>query len=76
MGLEGTSERLSALANLAGDHLDCELIHKGVTTQAARILAAPTHHWSVDQQLDAAVPSRHSPHSSPIDRPLRQRSTH
>ena len=47
MGLEALSESLSALANPAGDHLDCELIHKGVATRAIWNLAASTPRWSV-----------------------------
>ena len=67
MGLGVRTQRLLALAPWPSDDNDCEWIHKGVTTGATGILAAPTHHESVDHQPDAAVfPSRHSPPLAPL----------
>lgn len=56
MGLEVPTERLSALANPGPDHLDCELIHKGVATRAIWNLAASTPRWSVAHHLDVVAP--------------------
>ena len=56
MGPEALSESLSALANPASDHLDCELIHKGVTTRAIWNLAPSTPRWSVAHCSSAAAP--------------------
>jgi hypothetical protein len=66
MGLEGRTQRLLALALSPNHDHDCDWIHKGVITRAARILAPPTHHRSVDHQPHAAgFPSRYSP--TPLD---------
>lgn len=58
MGLEVPRESLLALANRPDSHVDCELIHMGVTTRVVQVLAAPAPR-SVGHQPPAAVfPSR------------------
>lgn len=56
MGLEAPRESRSALFKGDPDHLDCELIHKGVVTRAIWNLAASTPRWSVVHCSVAAAP--------------------
>jgi hypothetical protein len=61
MGLEALTESHSALANPPDGDLDCEWIHKGVTTRPVRILVVPAS-GSVDHQSNAAaLPPHHTP---------------
>lgn len=62
MGQKDPKQSLSTLAGPPADRLDCELIHKGVTTRVAQVLAIPAP-WSVGSWLNSRL---HSSHPSPL----------
>jgi hypothetical protein len=52
MGRKYTNQRLSTLAGRPAYHLDCEWIHKGVTTRVVRVFTIPAP-WSVGRLLSS-----------------------